>query len=61
MNLNMSFGIFKTLFLVSNVKIRHLIKIREICQASWTLFKKKTQIADLLREIDKNETKNTKK
>ena len=33
-NLNMSFGIFKTIFLVSNVNIRYFSKIRQICQAS---------------------------
>ena len=33
-NLNLSFGIVKTLFLVSNLNIRHFSKIRQICQAS---------------------------
>ena len=39
-NLNLSFGIFEVLFLVSNVNIRHFSKIRQICQASYVLFEK---------------------
>ena len=33
----MSFGIFKTIFLVPNVNIRHFSKNRQICRASWII------------------------
>ena len=40
MNLNLSFGIIITLFLVSGVNIRHFSKISRICQGSQTVCQK---------------------